>query len=98
MVTKRLLTNRQRLEITKYLSEMPDAAPDYIRLLRSYCKKVDFEQMESDLILMKKLSNLSVKMGRKRLRDSRDQKVIMTVRGKGAADAKAVLTVKKDGG
>jgi len=97
MVTKKLLTDRQRFEIENYLSTMPDAAPDYIRGLRAYCRDLDFKQMESDLTLMKKLANLSVKMGRKRLKDSRDQKVVMKIRKSAAVDAKAVLTVKKGG-
>ena len=96
MVTKKLLTDRQRFEIQNYLSKMPNAAPDYIRGLRAYCKKMDFEQMGRDLVLMKRLANLPVRMGRKRLDASRDQKVVVKIRKADAVDAKAVLTVKKD--
>jgi hypothetical protein len=65
-MAKELLTERQRNEIEKYLEDQPNTMPQYIRSLRNLLKKIDYEQMDSDLALMKKLSGLVVPMGRKK--------------------------------
>ena len=49
MVKQSLLTKRQRTEINEYLQDMPSAMPAFIRSLRVYCKKVDFDEMEKDV-------------------------------------------------
>lgn len=78
MVKKRLLSDRQRFEITKYLEERPSAMPDYVRSLRGICKTIDFETLKEDLKLMEQLARLKVKIGRKSAH--RDQRARLVVR------------------
>ncbi len=64
MVRTFLLNANQREKIKAYLREMPSKMPPIIKTVRFYLAKTDLDEMESDLVLMRKLKNLDVKIGR----------------------------------
>ena len=89
-----MLNERQRKEIEQYLASRPNKMPAYVRGLRMTAKDLDFDQMRGDLSLLEELSKLDIQIGRKS-NAYRDMHATMTVRHQGAADAKAILKVRK---
>uniref|UniRef100_A0A6M3M2N0 Uncharacterized protein n=1 Tax=viral metagenome TaxID=1070528 RepID=A0A6M3M2N0_9ZZZZ len=76
MVRSFILNDEQRQAIEDYLRERPNAMSSQIRQIRLRAKKLDFEAMESDMELLRRLGALKVPKGRKAL----DVKASFTVK------------------
>ena len=93
MVQKSLLSDRQREEIKTYLGEMPRAMPDYVRGIRAACKKIDLEQIEEDLKLVRILTDLELPIGRRK-NNYQDQMAKFVIRRVREANIKGILQVR----
>jgi len=92
-VLKKLLTDRQRNEIIEYLRVLPNGMPQYIRGLKNQIKGLDFDAMEKDLALMRRLSELEIPMGRKKI-NWRQLPAYVTIRQKASEGLPAELRVR----
>lgn len=92
---RRILTESQRQAIEEYLRDLPLAMPDLVRQMRSQANRMDFEQFEADIRLLKDLRDLEVRMGRPPNSDYVDQKAKFIVRHKGERDIKGALNMRK---
>ena len=90
---KKLLTDRQRNEIIEYLRVLPNGMPQYIRGLKNQIKGLDFDAMEKDLALMRRLSELEIPMGRKKI-NWRQLPAYVTIRQKASEGLPAELRVR----
>ena len=64
MVRRFLLNANQRETVKAYLRDMPSKMPGIIKSVRFSLARTDLDEMESDLVLMRELKNLHVKIGR----------------------------------
>jgi hypothetical protein len=101
-----IYTERQRKEILAYLKEMPNAMPPYVRQLRKAARRVNFEeaaqqlaedydQVVKDLVLMQRLADLEIPIGRKK-KGFRDMYATARVRQTDSKDAKAEFEVRRE--
>jgi len=94
LVKKRLLNDRQRKEVGAYLRDRPWVMPSYVRGLRMNAKNLDFEQLTSDLAMLKALAELDIKTGRKS-NEFKELHAEMQIRQPASVDAKAEFEVKQ---
>lgn len=92
-MVKKILNDRQRQEVKDYLKDRPWVMPSYVRGLRMNAKKLDFEQMGSDLILLQKLAELDISTGRKS-NNYKELHAEMNIQHQTSADQKAEFEVK----
>jgi len=95
LVTKRLLTTRQRAAIENYIDTMPISMPQYLRSLKNIIKGVDLDQMQKDLELIRVFMSIEIKIGRKPASWHADLKNVMNIRQRAAADVRASFRVEK---
>jgi len=91
MVRSFILSDAARKEIVDYLKYRPSAMSAMIRQTRVRAKKLDFEAMESDIELLRRLAKLKVPKGRKSL----DLKASFIVKQSDSADMKAGFRIQE---
>lgn len=89
MVRSFILSKGARQAVEDYLRDRPSAMSPQIRQIRIRAKKLDFETMESDIALLRRLAILQVPKGRKSL----DLKASFEVKHSDTVDVKAGFTV-----
>jgi len=92
-MVKRILNDRQRQEVKAYLKDRPWVMPSYVRGLRMNAKKLDFEQMEADLVLLQQLSELDIRTGRK-TNEYKELHAEMSIRQETTSDKKAQFVIE----
>ena len=79
MVRSFILIEEQRQAIKDYLEHRPSVMTSQIRQIRLKARKLDYEQMSSDLEFLSRLSKLKIPKGRK----AKDMSAKFTVSGYG---------------
>lgn len=92
MVRSFILNDAQRGMVEDYLATRPSAMSAQIRQIRFRAKNLDFEVMESDMELLRRLAALIVPQGRKSL----DLRASFTVVQPGSENMKASFKVQKE--
>ncbi len=59
-----VLNANQRKVVKAYLRELPSKMPPIIKTVRFSLARTDLDEMESDLVLLRALKELDVKIGR----------------------------------
>lgn len=88
MVRSYILTEKQRGEIKTYIEVLPERMSSTIKQIRHTLSKIDLEEMETDIDLLKSLQNLEVPIGRSKGEGWTDQRGVFVVRPKAASEEK----------
>jgi len=88
LVRSYILTEKQRKAIKVYIEELPERMPSIIKQIRHTLSKINLEEMESDIDLLKTMENLKVVIGRSKHEGWLDQKGVFVVRPKTASEEK----------
>lgn len=90
MVRSYILSDGQREAVKDYVTNRRQNMPGGIRSIRHRLKFLDFDEMEEDILLLRKLNTMKIPIGRK----AKEVPAKLVVRQKTGNEVKAKLEVK----